>query len=67
MNYIMNHASGAGSIARPVDQQSRALPLCYVCQFVSHDILDGAYLALLSKSIFVLCPSFTEMTGDPKY
>ena len=25
----MNHAPGAGSIARPVDQQSSALPLSY--------------------------------------
>ena len=29
MNFVMNHAPGAGSIARPVDQQSSALPLCY--------------------------------------
>ena len=27
MNFVMNHAPGAGSIARPVDQQSSALPL----------------------------------------
>ena len=25
MNFVMNHAPGAGSIARPVDQQSSAL------------------------------------------
>ena len=31
MNIVMNHAPGAGSIARPVDQQSSALPLCYGC------------------------------------
>ena len=31
MNFVMNHAPGAGSIARPVDQQSSALPLCYRC------------------------------------
>ena len=29
MNFIMNYAPGVGSIARPVDQQSSALPLCY--------------------------------------
>ena len=29
MNFVMNHAPGAGSIDRPVDQQSRALSLCY--------------------------------------
>ena len=28
MNFVMNHALGAGSIARPVDQQSSALA-CY--------------------------------------
>ena len=27
--FVVNHAPGAGSIARPVDQQSSALPLCY--------------------------------------
>ena len=26
MNFVMNHAPGAGSIARPVDQQSSAIP-----------------------------------------
>ena len=29
MNFDMNHALGAGSIARPVDLQSSSLPLCY--------------------------------------
>ena len=27
INIVMNHASGAGSISRPVDQQSSGLPL----------------------------------------
>ena len=27
----MNHAPGAGSVARPVDLQSSVLPLCYGC------------------------------------
>ena len=27
LNFVLNHAPGAGSIARPVDQQSSALPL----------------------------------------
>ena len=31
MNFVMNHAPGAGSMARPVDQQSSALPLRYRC------------------------------------
>ena len=29
MNGVMNHAPGAGSIARHDDQQSSALPVCY--------------------------------------
>ena len=29
INFGMNHAPVAGSIAQPVDQQSSALPLCY--------------------------------------
>ena len=29
INFIMNHVPGTGSIARPVDQKSSALPLCY--------------------------------------
>ena len=29
INSVMNHAPGAGSLARPVDQQSIVLPLCY--------------------------------------
>ena len=28
---VKNHVPGAGSIARPVDRQSSALPLCYEC------------------------------------
>ena len=31
MNYVMNHAPGAGSIARTVEQQSSALPLYHGC------------------------------------
>ena len=31
MNFIVKHAPSAGSIARPVDQQSSALPLHYGC------------------------------------
>ena len=27
MNFVVDHATGAGSITRPVDQQSSALPL----------------------------------------
>ena len=31
INFIMNHARGAGSIAPPVEQQSSALPLYHGC------------------------------------
>ena len=31
MNFGMNHAPGAGLIARPVDLQASELPLCYSC------------------------------------
>ena len=33
MNFVTNHAPGAGSIARHVDQQSSMLPLCYGCPY----------------------------------
>ena len=29
MIFVRNHAPGAALIARPIDQQSSALPLCY--------------------------------------
>ena len=31
INSVMNHAPGAGSIARPVDQRSSTLPLYHGC------------------------------------
>ena len=31
MNFIMNHAPGAGSLARPVGKQSSTLPLYLGC------------------------------------
>ena len=31
INFVMNHASGAGSIACVVEQLPRVLPLCYGC------------------------------------
>ena len=27
INFVMNHALGAGSFIRPIDQQSKALPM----------------------------------------
>ena len=41
MNFVMNHAPGAGSLARPVDQQSSAVPR-----------MSQVYL---SKCFFVVC------------
>ena len=35
MDFVMNHAPGAGSIVRHVDLQSRAQQLCYDCPFES--------------------------------
>ena len=31
MKFVMNHASGAGSLVRPVEQQSNVLPLYHGC------------------------------------
>ena len=36
MNVVTNHAIGAGSIDRPIDQQSSALPLYYGCPLTCH-------------------------------
>ena len=36
MNFVMNHAPGAGLLARPVYQQSSALPLSYGCPLVKN-------------------------------
>ena len=36
INYLMNHATGAGLIVRPVDLQSNALQLCYGCNHTIH-------------------------------
>ena len=46
MNLVMNHAPGAGSIARPVDLQSSALPLnhgrpLYVRLFLSRKVVSS--------------------------
>ena len=53
MNFVMNHAPGAGSIARPVDQQSSTLPLCYGCHYTNifhpdypHPSIASQYVAL---------------------
>ena len=38
MNFVMNHAACAGSLEKPVDQQSSALPLCYRCPLHSPQV-----------------------------
>ena len=48
MNFVMNYAPGAGSIPRPVDQQSSVLPLYYGCP---HFIDEHIYLSLYSKTV----------------
>ena len=35
MKFVMNHVPGAGSIVRPVDQQSSALPLYQGCSRIT--------------------------------
>ena len=35
MIFVMNHAAGAGLIARPVDQQSSVLPLYHGCPLLT--------------------------------
>ena len=37
MNFEMNHAPGAGSIAQNIGLQSRALPLSYGCRLTGDD------------------------------
>ena len=36
MNFAMNHAASAKSIAQPVDLQSSLLPLCYTAPYIHH-------------------------------
>ena len=37
MNFVTNHAPGAGTLARPVDQKSSALPLHHGRPSLQHD------------------------------
>ena len=37
--FAMNHATGAGSIAQPVDQQASMLPLCYECSIYTAELI----------------------------
>ena len=62
MNFVTNHAPDAGSIARPVDQQSSALPLCYGCPRVIHLLFTTSVLStnynkvIIFQYIFKYCP-----------
>ena len=56
MNFGMNHAPGAESIAQPVGQQSRALPLYHGClQFMVSGTLLGKLDHLLVPVPMDLC------------
>ena len=48
MNFVMNHAPNAGSIVRPVDQQSRAIPLYHGCPRIP------ASKCVITKQTFML-------------
>ena len=58
MNFVMNHAPGAGSNAQPADQQSSALPLSYGCPQISITFVktngDSNITFQLYKSVKVL-------------
>ena len=51
MNFVRNHAPGAGSIARPVGQQSSDLPLYLGCLYNSENI--NVILCTYAKYIYV--------------
>ena len=54
MNFVMNHAPGAGSIARPVGQQSSALPLYHGCPPPDTQVLTyNRYLDSLNSNLLV--------------
>ena len=38
MSFLEQHASGERSVARPVDQQSGALPVCCRCPYPVNDV-----------------------------
>ena len=56
MNFVMNHAPGAGSITRPVDQQSNPIPLYHRCppftlsiSVLSYETVWTSYAIIISK------------------
>ena len=48
INFVMNHATDAGSITGPVDQQSSVLPLSYGCSPTLTMILKHCYHGYLT-------------------
>ena len=50
MTFVMNHAPGTGSIARPVGQQSSALPHCYGASLNTIEHIDACNLSRLCAS-----------------
>ena len=54
MNVVVNHAPGAVSTARPIDQQSSALPLCRGCPPlylpVNAYIVSSCYYGMAGKA-----------------
>ena len=55
MNFVMNHAPRAGSIARPVDQKSNALPLRYGCPLMMIMMTTRRRLRKEQNASFALC------------
>ena len=47
MNFVMNHAPGAGSIVRPVDQQSSVLPLYHGCPYKHRVQIQPTYAEIV--------------------
>ena len=59
MDFVVNHASGAGLIAQPIDLQSNALSLCYGCP------LDPRMIGLVHKTTKPLCYLTLTSSGSP--
>ena len=54
MNFVMNHAPGAGSMARHVDQQSSALPLYHVMVIVIITVIVIVIIIIVIVIIIVM-------------
>ena len=60
MNFVMNHAPGAESIARLDDQQSSALPLCGGCPLRECGMLQGMQNTSRFNLLHLLFESFVS-------